>query len=128
MTQKFQWKSCSTTWVHLLPSNPSILNLSPKLFPCPTKEKNMARKVNKRFFFLWKPIFSIYKKRPQSAQLMVNGYLGQFVRFFFTVTRKWLNSFPRYFLAKFWGANQPYQSPNHCDGHFKKLNEIGLSN
>ena len=107
-------------------SNPSVHNLSPKLFPCPTKEKNRARKVNKRFCFLWKPIFSIYKRRPQSTQLMVNVYLGQLVLFWFPVTRKWLNSFERYFLAKSRGANQPYQSPNHCDGHFKKLNEIYL--
>ena len=57
---------------------------------------------------------------------MVNVYLGQLVLFWFPVTRKWLNSFERYFLAKSRGANQPYQSPNHCDGYFKKLNEIYL--
>ena len=119
------------TWVYLLPSNPLILHFSPKLFPCPTKEKNMARKVNKRFCFLWKPIFSTDLASTREGLKVLNLWLmvilgNLFV--FFTVTRKWLNSFQRYFLAKFRGANQPYQSPNHCDGHFKKLNEIGRSN
>ena len=56
LTWKFPWKSCSTTHLPFLSSNPKILKAFLKTFPtkmkptkCPAREKkNEARKVKKR--------------------------------------------------------------------------------
>ena len=57
LTWKFPWKSCSTTHLPFLSSNPKILKAFPQFFPtnmkptkCPAKEKNKwAKKSEKRW-------------------------------------------------------------------------------
>ena len=93
LTWKFPWKFCSTTFLPFVSSNPKILKAFRKTFPpkmkpakCEKRKKNWGKlekrkrgeertrkvKVKKCSFLrmpeLWKLIYGIWIRRPQSVQ------------------------------------------------------------